>query len=221
MIVLILSIPAYHQQVRPPSGQRRTGVKTPASYTPQQTVASTSFPFVSKPLGTRPKSHIGISSHESGQSLPERQTQSPKAQSPIPQPKLSHAVSQQLPRQLLSPVVQSSVSNAGADIKSLSNDMQRLSVEQGSNSTDQGWLTVHSGVSVPQNNGFNKPGVVKSGSSPALIQHLNPQGTSAINSVTNTGIQQDSTYDGSYHAQSQQATETHQGLYGNQEGNIV
>ncbi|XP_052767358.1 scaffold protein salvador-like [Mya arenaria] len=172
---------SYYQQVRPPSGQRRTGVKTPASYVPQQMVSSANFPFASKQLSARPKSHIGIPSLESintGNSqtnVPvsfERRTASPKTSSPIPHHKM--AQSQLISGgQMASPVSVSSAtgSNFNSDVSA---DMNRLSLDPGISEPFR-VASPHISHAVR----LNAPGgVTKSGSSPALIQHLAQPGTS-------------------------------------------
>jgi len=119
--------------VNPPTSQKRSGVKTPASYIPHQTVNSTNFPFASKQINARPKSHIGLPSLESISQVPvlnqgshDRQTQSPGVpvtQSPGSQPKLSQPQQQQ-------PVTNTPVSYVRMDVQNLSQDMHRLSLDQ-------------------------------------------------------------------------------------------
>lgn len=85
---------SYHQPVKPTSGQKRTGSKTPASYVPQQMISNTQNFTSNKPQNARPQSQLVTSKELSsslhgndqvGESLPvtttmpgyDRQTQSP------------------------------------------------------------------------------------------------------------------------------------------------
>lgn len=129
--ICFLFLTAYHQPVNPPTSQRKSGVKTPASYIPHQTVNSTSFPFANKQINARPKSHIGLPSLDSNTQVPgssqvghERQTHSPGVpvtQSPVSQHKLS--------QQQVTSSVSTPVSYVRMDVQNLSHDMHRLSLD--------------------------------------------------------------------------------------------
>jgi len=138
-----LFISAYYQQVRPPSGQRKSGVMTPASYVPQQTVTSANFPFASKQLSARPKSHIGIPSLESRNSGVnfERQTHSPKTPSPIAQHKSS------VPSQSrVTSVSNNACTNYHSDV---AGDMNKLSLDPEGSDQSRGGHNIGSRSSTP------------------------------------------------------------------------
>lgn len=132
MYIVHFSASAYHQPVKPPTGQRRSGVKGPASYIPHQTVSSTAnFPFASKQVSARPQSQIETVPKESSldkvqRSMPnisvincERQTQSPVSQQKMSQPIINQEQT-------------SSITSGNTDLLNITKDLHRLSVDSAS-----------------------------------------------------------------------------------------
>lgn len=159
-------------------------MKTPASYIPHQTVSSANFPFTTKQLGSRPKSHIGLPSLEPNTQVSvtpggghDRQTHSPGVpvtQSPVSQHKLS--------LQQLQPQASTAVSNSGADLQNINQDMHRLSLDP--STLEQARLAKQTKIATQT----TVPSVIKSASSGSLSQQQ--QGTSGGRPAVSAGTHQ-------------------------------
>lgn len=204
---------SYHQPVKPPTGQRRSGVKAPASYVPHQTVSSTAnFPFASKQLSSRPQSQIEIresnSSEKVQRSVPstsavinyERQSQSPVSQQRQSQSTLSQQQVNSQP-----------VSSANSGVQGITKEMYRLSVD--SASLEQARALKHfSSQASASSSGISGAGsgISKSGSASSL------PGTSSSRNTTNSGsnFSGEMTYEG---AGSQSTAQSYQAGYQQQD----
>lgn len=173
--------------MKPPTGQKRSGVKAPASYVPQQMVGSTAnFPFSSKQPSARPHSQIETVPRDSNldkiqRSVPtsttvisyERQTQSPVSQQKLSQPNIN-----------LQSVNSQPVSNVNSDMPGITKDMYRLSVD--SASLEQAKSMKQFSISQSSaSSGFASDGssITKSMSASSL------QGTSTNKTTINSGSQ--------------------------------
>lgn len=227
---------SYHQPVKPPSSQKRSGVKGPASYVPHQTVSSTAnFPFASKQLSNRPLSQVETVSKETssyertGRSVPgssgvisqERLTQSPVSQQKPAQPGLSYQQGMSQP-----------VSNPGSDLSSVTKDMYRLSVD--SASLEQTRALKQSSVSQSSASSLTSAssGISKSGSAGSLPSATSSHSSSSVSGYQadtesssstvqgyQTGYQQQDYHNGAYSVVQEERGEEVGGQYGGNYGN--
>ncbi|KAL4237232.1 Salvador WW domain containing protein 1 [Mactra antiquata] len=183
---------SYHQPVKPPTGQRRSGVKGPASYIPHQAVSSTAnFPFASKQISARPQSQIEIVSKEntadkspSPRPLPNTSVinYDRQAQSPVSKQKMSQQVMN--PEQII-PAPGSNSKNS--DMLNITKDMHRLSVD--SASIEQ--ARVMKQLNVTSSNASDS-GISKSGSASSLQSTGSTKTSVNTNQVVNNETGNDS-----------------------------